>query len=193
VLSVRESRRFVGDGPISLVALSKMEHREFPVSVRDMITLKTQVFSGRISVGDVSGDVKMTIFSTGDWFVSATLHDDGAIAGDSFVLDFILKGTNGVGARLQGELDADETREFGKNGNDPFIRNNWELVSRNGMTTKLSVDPDVGGVIGGVVTALFVALAIVFFASPGKVEARRCPDQPFDDHQPCVEFHKVGE
>jgi hypothetical protein len=193
MLSVKESRRFVGDGPISLVALSKLEHREFPVSVRDVITVESRDFSGRITAGDVSAEHKMTIFNTGDWIVSAKLHDDGDIAGDTFVLDFILKGTDGVGARLEGELDADEVKEFGKSGNDPFIRNNWNLVSNNGMTTKLTVDPDIGGVIGGIVTALVIGLAVVFFASPGRTEARRCPDQPFDDHQPCVEFHKVGE
>lgn len=193
MLSVRQSRRFVGNGPISLAALSKMEHREFPVSVRDMITLHSVVFSGRVSSGDVSGDAKMTIFSNGDWFVSAKLHDDGAVAGDSFVLDFILKGTNGIGAKLEGELDADQTKEFGNNGNDPFIRNNWALVSQNKMTAKLSVAPDIGGIISGVLTVLFVAIVVVFFASPGEVEARRCQDQAFDDHQPCVEFHKVGQ
>ncbi|GGJ01444.1 hypothetical protein GCM10011581_43300 [Saccharopolyspora subtropica] len=146
-----------------------------------------------ISAGDVSGPIKITFYSTGHWFISTRFHDDGVIAGDSFALGVAI-GDTGHGQTLAGELDADETKTFERNGVDDFVRANWHKVRNSEIRITLKVDPDIGEAIGNVVFGLAIA---VFFAVVGKsaVKAaqgqghwRRCPDQDPFDHTPCVEW-----
>lgn len=188
--SVRTSRRFIGNGPISLAALAKLEQRAFPVSVRELIALEFRDHTAQIEAGDVSGHLKATIWNTGDWFFSAAFRDDGDIAGDSFTLEIKFNAPGDKGARLDGSLGAGEARDFKGQGNDPFIRENWHLFRNVGSEARLQVTPDVGGVIVGILFPVLVVLTLGLVLVPladGSGELRRCRDQDPFNHDVCVE------
>lgn len=191
MVSVREARSFSGDGPISLAALSRLERRTFPVSVRDLITVRRHDLTGRVAAGDVSCTYTVTLHSTGAWYISGDVHDDGDVFGDSYVLDFLIDPQHKVGKRFTGELGAGDRTTISDRGIDPWIRDNFAGLTR--LKATIQVTPDLSAVFEVVVIVLTVAGIVSFIASPGKVEARQCPDQPFDNHEQCVEFHKVQE
>jgi hypothetical protein len=184
--TVRTSREFQGDGPVSLVALSKLEQRSFPVSVRDLITIRTKSIQSRTSAGDVDADVNFAFTSSGGWMASVSVHDNGTITGDSFVLDLTLNGVpNNAGTRFTGELHTDETTQQSKNGIDPNIRAHFDQITS--LHVKLQATPDIESVISDIGLFLVTAGTVVFFAGPGKVKTGPCvnPDQP-----DCVQFTK---
>ncbi|MFE9883355.1 hypothetical protein [Streptomyces sp. NPDC005784] len=185
--TVRTSREFQGNGPISLVALSKLEQRSFPVSVRDLIAIRTKTIQSRTSAGDVDADVTFAFASSGGWTASVSVHDNGTITGDSFVLDLTLNGIpNNAGTRFTGELHTDETTQQSKNGIDPNIRAHFDQITS--LHVKLQATPDVESVISDIGLFLVTAGTIAFLTAPGKVQAGPCtnPDQP-----DCVQFTKV--
>ncbi len=191
MLSVREARRFLGDGPISLAALARLERRNFPVGVRDLITVRRHDLTGRVAAGDVSCTYTVTVYSNGAWYITGDVHDDGDLFGDSFVLDFLLDQQHGVGKRFTGELGAGDDTRITDQGIDPWIRDNFAALTR--LRATIQVTPDVASIVEAVLLVLAVAAVVSFFAGPGKVEARQCTDRPFDNHDQCVEFHKVQE
>ncbi|MBQ1052265.1 hypothetical protein KBX50_27900 [Micromonospora sp. C51] len=189
MISIRAMRQFHG-APISLRAVSELEKWDFPVSVRTLATLVDREFTGRITAGDVQCAYRMSVFSSGNWAVSAEFFDDGNHVGDVWELEFVLDRIHRIGTKLDGSLNPGERTTVGRRGSDPWIRENWSRITTLSATLHASWRP--GDVIATVLIGLTGIGTVLFFASPGRVEARRCPDQPFDDHTPCVEFHKVS-
>lgn len=189
MLSIRASRQFHG-APISLGALARLERRKFPLKLSDLAQVAVQSFSNHISAGDVEIDWTATFASNGSWALSAHIVDTGDIAGDYYVLDFLLSASRQVGQRLSGHIDDGNSTDLHQSGIDPWVRDNWGEIIENGVTVRLEVTPDVAAIIEVFTVGLLVAGAVLFFASPGKVEAEQCPDT-FDENQPCVRFRKV--
>lgn len=194
MLSVREARNFRGSGPISLVALANLERRSFPVSVRDMVTVEQRDYSGSLTAGDVSCTYKVTLYNSGAWHVSADFHDDGDIAGDSFLLDLVLDEAHGIGTSLTGDLGPGDTTTLGNKGIDPWIRDNWAALHTTPVKAHLHAQADVLEAILSVIgTALLIGAAAYVFGGSHGVEARQCEAQGLDNHDQCVEFVRRSE
>ena len=195
VISVRTSRRFTGDGPISLVALAQLEHRPFPVSVREMASVDSRELDGRISAGDVDCSYRVTLYNSGRWFITADFHDNGDILGDSFVLEFPVDG-GGRGIVLDhggSALGPGKDLRMNKDGLDPFIRDQWPTIRSAALTAKLSATPDIESLIVTILEVVTVVGIITFFVSGKPVAAGPCPDQSPDDHGQCVQFRHTSE
>jgi hypothetical protein len=195
VTSVRNSRNFRGDGPISLRSLAILERREFPVSLKSMIVLNRSRVNGTMTAGDVECLFKITLFDSGDWFITGKFLDHGDVLGDFFRLEFLVDEERGIGGFLEGQLGAGESITLSDRGNDPIIRDRWRILQANGPKVRLSATPNVSDVVVTVLTVLSVVGIVTFLIpEPGKkIEAGRCRDQPLDNHEPCVEFRKVPE
>jgi len=194
MLSVRASRTFVGDAPISVRAWAQLERRDFPVSVRDLLNVERRDYQGRITAGDVECSYDVTLHNSGRWFVTADFNDHGTVLGDFFVLDFAVDGGH-RGIRLDhgdSALGAGDTLRMNDDGVDSWIRDHWETIRDAPLTAHLHASPDVASVISTIVLVVTGIGIITFFASPGKVQADPCPDQPPDDHGQCIRFHKVS-
>src|SRR5579872_1357352 len=176
MISVRGSRAFTGDAPISLVGLAKLERRTFPVSVREMATVESREFDGSISAGDVDCTYQVTLYNSGRWFITADFRDNGDLVGDFFVLDFPIDG-QGRGLRLDhgdSALGHGQTDRMSANGLDEFIRNDWPRIRGAPLTAKLSASPDIGSIITVIATIAFGIGVIAFVFGPGKVTAGPC-------------------
>jgi len=189
MLSIRTSRQFHG-APISLGALARLERREFPIKLSDLAQVAVHPFSNHISNGDVEIDWTATFASNGSWALSAHIVDTGDIAGDFYVLDFLLSALRQVGQRLSGHIDDGDSTDLHQSGIDPWVRENWSDIIENGVTVRLEVTPDVAEIIEIVTLVLVTAGAVIFFASPGKHGVRQCPDT-FENNKQCVEFYKA--
>jgi hypothetical protein len=186
-VSVKTSQVFMG-GPISLVALSKLEQRSFPVSVRSLIApVETKTFSSTTEAGDVTARVTFVMSNRGHWSVSAAVHDSGTFFGDGFVLDVILAGTPGVGQSFRGMLGTGDTVNFTGRGIDAFVRDHYTEI--NTLHVHLEANADIGAIITTVITVLFGVSVIAFFASGPKI-ATPCPDST-PEHQ-CVQFRDAS-
>jgi hypothetical protein len=187
-ISVRASRTFTGNAPISLVGLAKLENRPFPVSVREMATVETREWRGHGTAGDVSVIYVVTMYSTGWWYLTADFRDDGDISGDAYLLEFKIDG-QGRGIWVDGQLDHGATMRRTERGNDPWLRDNWAHVRGIDLRGELSATPDLSTLIYAIVAPLIIIGAIAFVVSPG-TRAQACPDQLPDDHSPCIQFTK---
>ncbi len=187
MVSVRASRNFRGNGPISLTALSKLEHLPFPVSVRALATVQRRDYSGRVTAGDVDCDYSVTLYSNGAWYITCHVRDDGDILGDSFEIEVTLDSDHRVGRTFHGELGPGDSTTVSDKGVDPWVRENWAQL--HGGRVHIEVDPD----LSAVVTLLILGGAVVFFLGGGKIVAQRCQDQPADNHDQCVEFVRQPE
>jgi hypothetical protein len=195
MLSVRESRRFTGDAPVSVKAwAAQLERRPFPISLRELASVELREFNGQISAGDVECSYRVTLYNSGNWYITADFKDTGTLVGDFFVLDFLVKDHRGIRIDHGNEaLGVDATFHVDDRGLDPFLREHWREIRDQPLTAKLSASPDVAGIIS-VIGSVFVAIGTaIFFFFGGKVEGRSCPDQPGDEHRPCYEFRHVGE
>src|SRR3954464_13050480 len=84
VKTVKSSRQFKGS-PISIRAVSRLENRSFPVSLRDILADdEFRLFEGELAAGDVNCEWHMSIWRNGFWSVTGDFHDKGIIAGDFF-------------------------------------------------------------------------------------------------------------
>lgn len=137
--SIKTGRRYKG-GPISLRAISLLEHADFPAHLRPLTELGTQGFKGKLRNGDVDCDWDFRLFSNGSWNLSATAHDSGEILGDHFVLECVINDSHGVGQSIKRRLGTDDTVHSSLNGSDPWIRENWQSIK--GVTAHLTVSPD---------------------------------------------------
>jgi hypothetical protein len=192
---VRASRRFTGDGPISLRALANLEHRPFPVSVREMASVDSRELDGRISAGDVDCSFRVTLYNSGRWFITADFHDNGTLLGDSFVLEFPLDG-GGRGIVLDhggSALGAGKDERMNKDGLDPLIRDHWPTIRSAQLTAKLTAAADIESLIVTILEVVAVVGIITFFVSGKPVAAGPCPDQAPDDHGQCVQFRHTSE
>jgi hypothetical protein len=192
VVSVRGSLEFRGDLPFSLRALAQLQGRELPVSVRSMLDIQSQSWSVPVSSGDVTVAVTFSIRNIGDWWVTASAHDAGTVAGDNIVLDLELIGTpSRVGTRFDASLDAGGSLELKANGADPAVRESYHQIT--GIRANLHVNPHIGEIITGAFAALVAGIAAVFVAEPGApITMQPCPDDgPFnDDRKKCVELKR---
>jgi len=188
-ISVRKSREFMG-GPISLVAVSKMERWPFPVSVKRLTApLASTTFPPSIvEAGDVTATVNFVMSNRGNWSVFASVHDSGTFFGDEFVLDVLLAGTPGVGKSYRDTLGTGDTKSFTDQGFDPFVRDHFNEITA--LNVHLHADPDVSvGEI--VVTALFAVAVATFFLTGGPKVATPCPEST--PEHPCVEFREASD
>jgi hypothetical protein len=194
MISVRASRRFTGDGPISLVALAKLEHRPFPVSVRDMASVESREFNGQISAGDVDCSYRVTLYNSGRWFITADFHDNGDLLGDSFVLEFPVDGQDRGIVLDHGDsvLGPGKDVRMNRDGLDAVVRDHWPTIRSAPLTARLSASPDIQTLVVTILEVLTVVGIVAFFAS-GPVEARPCPDQLPDDHGQCIQFRHTSE
>jgi hypothetical protein len=194
VISIRESRRFVGDGPISIRAWARLERQTFPVSVRKLATVETRELNGEVTAGDVDCSYRVTLYNSGRWFITADFKDNGDVLGDSFVLEIPFGQGRGIvldhGSSI---LEPGDTLRMDDNGLDEFIRDHWTTIRQSSIRINLSASPDIGTLVRSIIAVITVVGIIVFFATPGEVHARPCPDQLPDDHHQCLQFRKVSE
>ena len=206
--SLRSSRSFHGQF-ISVRALSVLERRSFPASLRDM-TLGKEVltFSGTIESGDVGCNWSLVLWRNGFWTASAVFHDSGDIAGDFFFLELLLDHTQPVGIRLEGSIlnpTGDRNLNLSQSGIDEWIRDNWYLLG-HGPTVRLHAAPAIAALVGKTVGIVLLAIVVAVVVLAGgtfaskNVKAERCPEQspaeidpatgkPF----PCVQFSTVTQ
>lgn len=191
--SIRTSRCLHG-APISLTALARLERRNFPVRLSDLLQVAHQPFRGHIDAGDVNCDWEMSLFSNGFWKLRASLHDEGDIAGDSYALEFLLDEARGIGAKFEGHLGSaiagDNTHQHFRQGCDPWIRGNWGTVVQRGVTTHLRATPAAGDIVNFVILVLMPFGSILLVTGLERISASPGEDEPFDESQPCVQFHK---
>lgn len=183
MLSIRSSRIFHGDAPISLRAVAQLEQRPFPVSLREMAFVDSATRSGRLAAGDVSVDYVVTLWNTGDWFLSGTFSDDGWIVGDTFELQVLFDVAGDIGVWLDGQIGAGDTRVKQRAGSDVVVRERWSEFRNASATARLEVTSQVGSVVVGGLFTVFVALALGIGAvveivggggSTGRIETSRC-------------------
>jgi hypothetical protein len=194
MISVRASRTFTGNAPISLVGLARLERRPFPVSVREMATVESREFTGAITAGDVDCSYRVTLYNSGRWFITADFTDNGDILGDSFLLEFPIEGQN-RGLRLDhgGEvLGPGRTLRLNDDGLDEVIRDDWARIRSAALTAKLSASPDIATLVSTILAVVTVIGIVTFFAQGGPVAAGPCDGQPPDDHGQCVQFRHVS-
>ena len=190
--TLKTSRQFKGSS-ISVRAVAGLEGRAPPISILDLVSNDAwRHFNGRISTGDVHCNWRMTVWQNGFWSIYGDFHDDGALAGDFFYVEFLLGGVS-VGQRLEGSilnvLD-DRSLSLSKDGSDRWIREHWQSFEASGPSVKLHAAPAYGGLAWSALTALGVGALYVFGGGSGAT-AERCDDQN-PDGPACIHGHIGG-
>lgn len=198
--TIRTCRNFHG-GPISVVALSLLEKRAFPVSVNALVNGDGYVhYEGRSSAGDIDCNWKLDFYSNGFWYAKADMHDSGIISGDFYRVSFVLDNDHSVGIAFEGQIDVIGNRHYTHqdNGIDPWVRDNWVKLLQNGATVHLHSAVDVGEIVTLILLGLAIAAGAAFTFDGKKKCSRPCRDggggavfgNGMDNQpKPCVEFY----
>jgi hypothetical protein len=145
--SIRDLAR-LGNLSGSFTLRDFIDHRSITIG----INVPGGIQLGRSADVEVS-HATVVLQSNGKWDISGSLHDHGTLVGDNFVLGFTalftVKGSDGAthgfaAPLIIGQLGAvfgpSRDFNFSGNGNDLFLRQNWQKISEKGIAVHLHAD-----------------------------------------------------